>query len=105
MKPRKTWHTLSEDTLQRAAAAWVWMNTYMEERGRGLLDGVRIGDAMLSKLAPPCAILKHNIEGGQIFDSMGNRSWAVIGWPLKEISDGGVQCYLFGRVRLRRSNG
>ena len=36
MKPRKDWHTLNEETLQRAAAAWVWLHTYIEGRGSSL---------------------------------------------------------------------
>ena len=101
MKPRKDWPTLSEDTLQRATAAWVWMNTYIEERGRSLPEDTRIGDAVLSKLASPCQILKHNVEGGQTIACLGNRTWAALGVPLQAITvEGDVHYYSFGRVSV-----
>ena len=99
MKPRKDWSTLTEETLQRATAAWVWMNTYIEEHGRSLPQNTRIGDAVLSKLASPCQILEH--VGGQIIACLGNRTWAAIGVPLQAITvEGVVHYYSFGSVRV-----
>ena len=57
MKPNKTWHTLNEDTLQRAAAAWVWLHAYADMRGQGL--HVSVDAAIMSKLVPPCVVLRH----------------------------------------------
>ena len=101
MLPAKDWATVSEDTLQRAAAGWVWLNTYIQGRGRSLPNNVRIGDAAMSKLAPPGAILRQNVEGGQsqIIASMGNRIWAVIGLPLEEVSTVDGVRYSFGRAQ------
>ena len=100
MHPRKDWHTLNEDTLQRAAAAWVWMNTYIEGRGVSLPAETRIGDAVLSKLAPPCAILRQNVEGGQTLASMGNRTWGALGLPLQTVTDNGEDYFSFGTARV-----
>ena len=95
MLPRKTWHTVSEDTLQRASAGWVWLHTFMDGRGQGLPIDTRIGDAMMSKWAPPCVILRHNVDGGSIIASMGNRIWAVLGLPLQQTDIDGVAHYKF----------
>ena len=52
MKPKKDWHTVNEDTLQRAAAAWVWLHTYIRGRGSGLPHCTTLGNAMMSKWVP-----------------------------------------------------
>ncbi len=98
MKPGKTWHTLNEETLQRASAAWVWMRAYMDGRGRSLPEATRIGDGRMSKLAPPCAILRHNVDGGQTFASLGNRVWAALGLPLQDFDVDGELHYAFVRT-------
>ena len=86
MKPFKDWPTLNEDSLQRAAAAWIWMNTYIDRRCTGSLpETTRIGDARMSKLAPPCVILQH--DDGQTIASMGNRVWAFLGLPVGIVHD------------------
>ena len=101
MKPRKTWHTINEETLQRATAAWVWLHAYMEGRGASLPLETRIGDALMSKWVPPCVILRHNAPGGSTIASMGNRVWAALGLPLQEFDIDGVVHYTFeARARV-----
>ena len=95
MKPRKTWNTINEVTLQRAAAGWVWLNSYMDGRGASLPIDTRIGDAMMSKWVPPCVILHHNVADGPTIASMGNRTWAALGVPLQEMEINGVAHYTF----------
>ena len=95
MKPAKTWNTINEETLQRAAAGWVWLNSYMEGRGTSLPIGTRIGDAVMSKWVPPCVILHHNVADGPTIASMGNRTWAALGVPLQEMEINGVAHYTF----------
>ena len=95
MKPAKTWNTINEDTLQRAAAGWVWLNSYMDGRGASLPIDIRIGDAMMSKWVPPCVILHHNVADGPTIASMGNRTWAALGVPLQEMEINGVAHYTF----------
>ena len=99
MKPRKTWHTLNEETLQRATAAWVWLHAYMEGRGASLPLETRIGDALMSKWVPPCVILRHNAPGGSTIASLGNRVWAALGLPLQELDIDGVAHYTFEAPR------
>ena len=98
MKPGKNWHTISEETLQRAAAAWVWLHTYMDGRGRSLPDTTLIGDAMMSKWVPKCVILTHNVDGGQSVASFGNRVWGALGLPLQDVQIDGVVHYKFART-------
>ena len=97
MHPRKPWHTVSEDTLQRASAGWVWLHTFMDGRGESLPIDTRIGDALMSKLVPPCVILRHNVDGGPgtVIASMGNRIWAALGLPLQETEIDGVAHFSF----------
>ena len=95
MKPRKDWHTLNEETLQRAAAAWVWLHTYIRGRGSSLPHNTKIGKAMMSKWAPQCQILRHNVEGGQTLASLGNRVRAVLGLPLQAVDIDGDAHYVF----------
>ena len=96
MRPRKTWHTLNEETLQRATAAWVWLHAYVEGRGTSLPPETLIGDALMSKWVPPCVILRH---GDSTFASLGNRVWAVLGLPLRELYIDGVAHYEFAGAR------
>ena len=85
MKPGdKTWATLDETTLQKAAAAWNWLHVYMAGRGHGLPAGTRIADAMMSKFVPPCVILKHRPEN-MVVASLGNKTWGALGLPLCQI--------------------
>ena len=101
MKPRKTWHTLNEETLQRATAAWVWLHAYIEGRGASLPLETRIGDSLMSKWVPPCVILRHNAPGGSTIASLGNRVWAALGLPLQELDIDGVVHYTFeARARV-----
>ena len=58
MLPQKTWHTLSEDTLQRAGAAWAWLHAVVDMRGRGISPS--LADARMSKLVPPCVVLRRH---------------------------------------------
>ena len=56
MLPRKTWHTLSEETMQRAAAAWMWLHAFTEMRSHGLHPD--LSSARMAKLVPPCVVLR-----------------------------------------------
>ena len=57
MLPRKTWHTLSEETIQGAGAAWAWLQAVVD-----MPPGRRPGlaDAKMSKLVPPCVVLRRH---------------------------------------------
>ena len=50
MAPRKTWATISEETLQRSAAASHWLHFCILERGASLPADVKIEDAMCRSL-------------------------------------------------------
>ena len=100
MKPGKTWATLDEMTLQRASAAWVWMRTYVGGRPLGRFPTTSIGDAMMSKLVPPCVILRHNGDGGLTIASLGNRVWGVLGLALVEVVIEGTLHFAFARTSV-----
>ncbi len=100
MRPNKDWATVNEESLQRAAAGWQWLTTYMRERGVSLPADTRIGDAVMSKFVPACVILK-NVIGGNTFVSFGNRKWAVLAWPLTEAPVGGEVHYAFRKARVK----
>ena len=99
MKPfSKTWATLNEQSLQKAAAAWNWLNYYVGKRGEGRGEGLpvlqKIGDGSLSKFAPDGVILKH-CPTGTVLASLGNRTWGALGLPLQMITDEAISCYKF----------
>ena len=104
MKPfsKKPWATLNEQSLQRAAAAWNWLNYYVAKRDEGRGEGLpvlrKIGDGSLSKFAPDGVVLKH-VPTGTVLASLGNRTWGALGLPLQmgTCTDGNdeVNCYMF----------
>ena len=105
MKPysKKQWPTLNEQSLQKAAAAWNWLQYYSDQKGKGRGEGLpelkHIGDGSLSKFAPDGVVLKHR-PTGTVLASLGNRTWGALGLPLQmgtctDGVEGEVNCYMF----------
>ena len=79
--PKKTWASWSEDTIQKAAAAWHWLHYYVRERGGGRLPlNCTIGVARWSKLVLPETLL---FDGERYWASLGNRTWGALASPLQ----------------------
>ena len=102
MKPNsKTWHTLNEDTLQKAAAAWKWLHTYLDGRRAGGMLEQQIGDALMTKWAPIATVLQ---RGDEISLRLGNRVWAGLTLPLQRVaveSDPDVVYYTLFRAPIQ----
>ena len=100
MKPysKKPWATLNEQSLQKAAAAWNWLNYYVAKRGEGRGESLpvlqKVGDGNPSKFVPEGVILKH-LASGIVLASPGNRTWGALGLPLQMINDEAIYCYKF----------
>ena len=81
---RKTWQTLSEETLEKASAAWNWMQYYSAAQlGKDL---VSLSDGVFSKLCPAFVVLNHTVSRS-FWLSLGPGSWAALMWPLIECED------------------
>ena len=81
---RKTWQTLSEETLEKASAAWNWMQYYSAAQlGKDL---VSLSDGVFSKLCPAFVVLNHTVSRS-FWLSLGPGSWAALMWPLRECED------------------
>ena len=80
----KTWNTLSEETLERASAAWSWLNHYNDAALASWQVPLRAGK--FSSLAPPLKILRHILDG-TCYLSLGAKTWAALMWPVVECED------------------
>ena len=75
---RKSWGTISEVTLRRDIAAWVWLQT-----GHTLAftqGGASLESALFSKFVLP-EMLLHRISDDTYYLSLGNATWACLVWP------------------------
>ena len=84
---RKTWGTLSGESLNRGTAAWVWLQQYYSAKLSE--HGVRISYGCFSKFALDLKILEHAFDG-RIGLCLGQATWAAIFWPLQEIDLGNM---------------
>ena len=106
MHPNKTWHSLTEDTMQRAAAAWIWLHHYFRELGGSLPLNCRINRAALTKWIPPCVVLIQRValgdgnEAARAIASFGNAKWAALGLELRMLQIGDTMHYGFQDVPL-----
>lgn len=85
---RKTWGTLSPETLNRGTAAWVWLQHYYSAKLSE--HGVRISYGCFSKFALDLKILEHAFDG-RIGLCLGQATWGAIFWPLQAIELGNLQ--------------
>jgi hypothetical protein len=99
MKPGvRPWPALTEDNLNKAAAAWSWLHKYFELREREV--DVSIGSGRLSKLLQPCTIARR-ISDQAIFATLGNALWAGLGMPLTRFEANGQMHSKFKRAPLQ----
>ena len=83
MHKDKTWASWSEDTIEKAAAAWHWLHYYVQEKVRGTLPAnCTIGTARWSKLVLPETLM---FDGERYFASLGNRVWGALASPLERV--------------------
>ena len=84
----KQWATISEETLHKGFAAWVFLQSYCSE---GMMaKGVRISHGQLSKLAVPLQFLQQRDADGNVVYMgfcLGNATWAALFWPVKFFRD------------------
>ena len=79
-KFKKNWGTLTEESLEKAAAAWSWLQSWAAhiraQNGSALRDGV------FSKLAPAFHIMRHMMDDERLWLCLGGSTWATIMWPV-----------------------
>ena len=80
---KKTWMTLSQVTLERAAAAWAWLQFFCARAEQFAAEGVSLSDGVFSKLQSPLQVLR--FEGGS---PATHNSWACLMWPLIKAENG-----------------
>ena len=100
LSPNKTWPSLTEDAIERAAAAWAWLHHFYAERGQELPADMSIGQSMLTKFVPNCQVLEETSNRGtvRLIASLGNARWAALVLPLRSFEHGGVTHYEFYRA-------
>ena len=86
---KRTWKPLTEEGNHTSQAAWIWLHA------RAQL-GLATRLALWSKLVP-CFTLIARVADGEVYASMGNATWAVLGWPMKKVAtnDDGWDSYVF----------
>ena len=99
MKPgQRPWPALTEDSQNKAAAAWSWLHMYFELRGRGV--NVSIGSGRLSKLVQPATIVRR-VSDQATFAAFGNALWAWLGMPLVRLEINGQMYSKFQRAPVQ----
>ena len=86
---KKTWNTLSEETLERGAAAWQWFVHYGDKLQQ--CTDVSLQEGYLSKFGIPHEVFRYNSdatehEKQQKWLCMGQNTWATLMWPLREMT-------------------
>jgi hypothetical protein len=69
---KRTWKPLTEEGNHKSQAAWRWLHA------RGELA---VSLALWSKLVVPFMVVVR-VADGKVYASMGNATWAVLGWPM-----------------------
>ena len=75
---RKTWGTLSEESLQEGAAAWAWLQHWKDDRSSA---GIKIWQGVFNKLAPRQEVMK-NLSDESFCFCLSSATWACIWWPV-----------------------
>ena len=89
---RKNWSTLSEQTLQIGAAAFVFLRHYTDSRLSE--QGIRIAYGMFSKFAMQHCLMRQGFDGPPAL-CLGNATWACLFWPVEKVSiPGGSDGYV-----------
>ena len=84
------WKPLTEEGNHKSQAAWAWLQKRM---GEGAVT-TSLGSARFSKLVVPYVLVKRSSDAA-VYASMGNASWAALGWPMNEAGadEDGLKCY------------
>ena len=76
----KKWHTVSEETLRRSAAAWHWLHV-------GMADNP-VASGQFSTLLLQGIVVRHSASP-TAFVSLGHATWGALAWPLQVLRDDG----------------
>ena len=90
MDTNKTWLTLSEETTNKAAAAWAWLRTYVAQREAGV--DTHVDSARWSRFMPKAVVV---LRGDDAWVSFGHQTWAFLAWPLRRSVIDGCAHYHF----------
>ena len=82
---QQKWHTLSEDTIRKTAAAWRWLHVGMNAANTELSTGL-FSMLLLSGLK----VQERGVD--RSFVSLGHATWAALAWPLQLMRDDGGLC-------------
>lgn len=75
----RTWKPLTEEGNHKSQAAWVWLHKCLSGA-----PGTNLGSALFSRLVVPFVLVARSSDA-QVYASMGNASWAALGWPMTRI--------------------
>ena len=81
---------MSEETLERGAAAWQWFVHYGDKLQQR--TDVSLQDGYFSKFVIPHEVFRYNSEDATEYEKqqerlcMGQNTWATLMWPLREMT-------------------
>ena len=81
---RKTWATVSEETLHKGFVALAFLRAYTSE-GMGA-QGRRLSEGLLSKFGSALQFLEE-VSSHYVGFSLGNATWGCLMWPVLEFHD------------------
>ena len=91
----RPWAALTDASILQAVASWNWLHAYFETYENN--DSVKIGFGKMSKLLQPLTIVSHTVPGcaTKFYASMGNHTYAGIGFELHVFIKGGTRHFTF----------
>ena len=78
----RSWKPLIEEGNHKCQVAWHWLQTRM-----GGAAATSIASALFSKLVLPYVLVKRSSDS-VVVASMGDASWAALGWPVTRVGEG-----------------
>lgn len=97
MMARKTWATISEETLHQGTAALCFLRSYMKDNmGR---QGIRISHGCFSKFAVELCLMIRSAGDGfpeYLGFCLGNAFWSSLFWPVCLYQDGDFEGFFLG---------
>ena len=85
----RTWKPLTEEGNHRSQAAWIWLHKCL-----GGEPGMSLKSALFSRLVVPFVLVACSSDA-RVYASMGNASWAALGWPVMQLgaNEDGLESY------------
>ena len=84
LNPKIVWHSVTEASLVRSAAAWSWVRRYQEEKLARA--GVAIHLGRLNLMCLSGIVVQKANDGGAMWLVLKEHTWATMSWPLQRIN-------------------